>query len=250
MHTLRFAAPGDKRMRKFTAAFLPLIIATQVAWGNTTVHYSGIARNGGQVAYVENHTVEYGDSGRLVTAVTQYVSESGKPLAEMRSDFRDSLTVPAHTIRDFRTGNVQGLRRENGKVILFDRDAGKPERVRILEDSDGDNRILVGCQGFNYYLLDNLERLKPDQVLPLRFLIPGKLDYYDFQITRVSESGNGITEFEIAIRNWFLKLFAPKLIVRYDRNLKHIVWYEGISNIRNNDGHNQSVTIAYTYEQK
>jgi len=237
-------------MRHFTAGFLLLLISSQAAWGNTTVRYRGVARTGDRVAYIEEHTVDYADSGRLLAAVTLYASESGKPIAEMHSDFRDSLTVPTHTIKDFRTGNVQGLRRENGQVVLYDRDAGKPERTRIIRDSDAESRILVGCQGLNYYLLDNLERMKPGQVLPLRFLIPGKLDHYDFQLARVSQSGAGITVFEITIKSWLLKLFAPKLLVKYDRNLKRIVWYEGLSNITNDEGHNQSVTITYSYEQK
>lgn len=232
-------------MCRYAAGLLALLLVTPQAWSNTTLRYSGVARAGGQVAYVEEHTVEYADSGRLLTARTVYRSEAGRPIAEMRSDFRDSLTVPAHVIQDFRTGNVQGLRREAGRVVLFDQDRGQPERTRVLNDTDAVDHILVGCQGLNYYLLDNLDRLSPGQVVPLRFLIPGKLDYYDFQMRRVQTSGPQITEFEITIKSRFLKLFAPKLVIRYDRQLKRIVWYEGLSNIRNDAGHNQSVTITY-----
>lgn len=237
-------------MKHVAAASLLVLMATQSAWGNTTVRYRGIAKNGDHVAYVEDHTVEYADSGRLLSALTLYASEAGKPIAEMRSDFRDSLTVPSHVITDFRTGNVQGLRREAGRLVLYDRDAGKPERTRTLRDADADNHILVGCQGLNYYLLENIERIRPDAVLPLRFLIPGKLDYYDFQLARAHEHGAGTTEFEITVKSRILKLFAPKLLVRYDRNLKRIVWYKGLSNIKNDQGHNQSVTITYIYNPK
>jgi len=74
------------------------------------------------------------------------------------------------------------------------------------------------------------------------------LDYYDFKMKKVKESKEeGIVEFEIAVQNWFLKLFAPKLFVKYDKIKKHIVWYKGISNIKDDLGKNQIVTITYKY---
>lgn len=232
---------------KRLVACLWLLAVAPASLASHVVHYEGVARDGNRVAYVEKHAVVYDDSGRLLEATTQYVSEAGKPIAELKSDFRESLTVPTHTVRDFRSGNVQGLRRSGGKVILFDRDPGKPERTRTLVDSLAEQRILVGCQGLNYYLLDHLDMLKQGQELPLRFLIPGKLDYYDFRMRKSGESKDGIVEFEITVQNWFLHMFAPKLLVRYDRQRSQIVWYKGISNITNDAGANQVVTITYRY---
>lgn len=218
------------------------------ALANKTTFYEGEAKLDGKTVYLEKHEVLYDDAGKLLQAITRYQDPAGKPIADLQSDFRQSLTVPNHTVKDFRTGNIQGLRREQDKVILFDQDRDKPERTRILNDSDADNRVLVGCQGLNYYLLGNLQAIDPDKPLPLRFLIPGKLDYYDFILNKTAETPEGLVSFEIAIQNWFLKIFAPKLIVKYDKTMKRIAWYQGLSNITNEKGENQVVTITYRYD--
>jgi hypothetical protein len=227
--------------------FLLAVLFVADAGADQTVHFQGEARIDGQLVYVENHEVLYDNAGRLLEAKTLYDSPAGKPIAEINSDFRESVTVPDHTVRDFRTGNIQGLRRENGAVVLFDQDPGKPERTRSLTEKDAGDRILVGCQGLNYYLLGNLERLDPKAKLPLRFLIPGKLDYYDFNLERTGESADGIVDYEISIQDWFLRFFAPKLYVKYDKNAKHLIWYQGLSNITDEKGDPQNVTITYNY---
>jgi hypothetical protein len=226
--------------------FLFSAVSPLHAWANV-VHYKGIAKNGDRTAYIEQHTVEYSDAGKLIKATTEYVSPTGKPIAELKSDFTSSLTIPSHVTKDMRTEEIQGLRREGNKVVMYFKDKDKPEESRVLSSDDEDDRILVGCQGLNYYLLGNLSSFDPEKTLPLRFLIPGKLDYYDFDMKQVGQQGD-IVEFEIKVKNWFLKLFAPSLRVKYDRKQKHIVWYEGISNIKDDDGGNQKVTINYVYE--
>jgi len=217
-----------------------------------TMEYQGEARlvsdrGPGPVVYLEKHRVTLEDDGRPIRAETRYESPDGRLLAELRSDFRESLTVPSHTTTDHRSGNVHGLRRESGQVVLFDQVQGKPERTRVLTAKDAGDRLLVGCQGLNYYLSGHLDRLTPESRLPLRFLIPGKLDYYDFGLTARGTSPEGIAEFEVTIQNWFLRLFAPKLEVKYDTARQRLVWYRGISNILDDRGENQAVEITYTY---
>ncbi len=224
-----------------------LMASTTCSWANQVVRYKGVAKDGDRTVYIEKHTVEYSDTGTLLKATTEYVSESGKPIAELKSDFTTSLTVPTHLTRDLRTEEVQGLRRDGNKVVLYFKEKDKPEESRVLSSDDEEDRILVGCQGLNYYLLGNLGAIDPEKTLPLRFLIPGKLDYYDFDMKRVGEPIGDIVEFEIKVKNWLLKIFAPTLRVKYDRKKKHIVWYEGISNLKDEDGGNQKVTINYFY---
>lgn len=236
---------------KFAAMifFLLLVMAFPcVSAANKVIKYKGVAKDGDRTAYIEKHTVTYSDAGELLQGVTEYVSDSGKPLAELKSDFTTSLTVPTHETRDFRSGDVQGVRREGSKVVLYYKDKDQPEKSRILASDDSDGRILIGCQGVNYYLLGKLNSLEPEIVFPLRFLIPGKLDYYDFDMKPVGTPTGSLIDFEIKVKNWILKLFAPTLYVQYDRNKRRIVKYDGISNIRGDDGKDQKVKIEYIYE--
>ncbi len=227
---------------------LPLaLLALPLSASGRIVEIVGTARAGDKIAYVEKHKVEYADDGKLLHAETLYESPDGKPIAELKSDFTKSLTVPDHRVEDFRTGGVEGLRRERGKITLYDKAKGEPERTRVLDEKDAEDRILVGCQGLNYFVLGHLDDGRPITSLPLRFLIPGKLDYYDFDMKEIDQPDKNIAEFEISIRNWFLSLFAPKLHAKYDRKTKRLVWYKGLSNIKNEEGKNQVVTIDYRY---
>jgi hypothetical protein len=217
---------------------------------NTTVRYRGEAHANkdlkNPIIYIENHEVQYDSKGKLVMAVTKYSDPTGKPIAELRSDFKESMTVPAHIVTDFRNGNIQGLRRENGKLVMFDQVKGEAEKTKIITDKESEDRVLVGCQGLNYYVLNNLNTFDFERKVPIRFLIPGKLDYYDFSLEKTGEV-DGILDFEIAIQSWILRLFAPKLYVKYDKNKKRIVWYQGLSNITNDKGETQNVTIEYFF---
>lgn len=231
------------------ALFLMTALAASDARAAHTVFFSGVARAENRVVYTERHEVLFDDDGKVLEATTLYSAPSGKPIAELKSDFRTSLTVPEHEVRDYRTGNIQGLRREKGLLVLFDQDAGRPERTRAFTEADADGRILVACQGLNYYLMGNPGAFENRGQLSLRFLIPGKLDYFDFTLERGKETTEGSVEFEIAIQNWFLRLFAPKLYVTYDRATRRIVRYRGLSNITDDRGDPQNVTIDYNYAQ-
>lgn len=236
-------------MRKYISISIVLLIASSLAKASSFVEYQGVAKDSDRIVYIEKHKVEYDDKGKLVSARTRYESSDGKLIAELNSDFKNSLTVPDHSVRDYRTGNVQGLRRSGKEVVLFDQDKGKEEKTRVLTEKDADDRILVGCQGLNYYLLGNLESLDTEKKLPLRFLIPGKLDYYDFDMKEIGDPKANVAEFEVKVNSWLLNIFAPSLYVRYDRKLKRIVRYEGISNIKSDSGGNQKVVIEYEYEK-
>lgn len=236
-------------MFKMRMALATLTLFSMHAWCKT-VEITGTARADGKIVYIEKHRVQYAADGKLLSAETHYDSSEGKPLAFLKSDFTKSLTVPDHVVEDFRTGEVQGLRRENGKIVLFDREKDKSEKTRVIEDEDADKRILIGCQGLNYYVLGNLDSLDPAKPLPLRFLIPGRLDYYDFDMKEVKSDDPKIATFEIHIKNWFLRMFAPRLHAKYERKTKRLVWYEGLSNIKDEHDDNQVVTIDYVYNDK
>lgn len=209
--------------------------------------YEGEARSGDRVVYREHHRVSYDDGGQLLSAETNYVQPEGIPIAHLRSNFQSSVTLPLHEMRDERTNEVHGVRREGETLVMYLREPGKPERRRVIQASDSGGRILIGSQGLHYYLLANVRRIVPGTTVRLRFLIPGRLEYFDFDLRRVSPMASDVAAYEITVKNWFLRLFAPTLHLDYDIARGRLIRYAGLSNINADSGAHQVVSIQYRY---
>ncbi|HEY1079112.1 MAG TPA: hypothetical protein VGE46_03410, partial [Bdellovibrio sp.] len=188
----------------------------------------GKAFKGSNLVYTEDHTSRFSDQGRVLEASTIYKDASGKTIAEIRSDFSKSLSAPAHDFKDLRFKQRYGIRYEGDKVIMYVQEGEESEQTKVVPVDDK-RALLVGCQGLAYYFRDNLEDLKKSKLVPILFLIPGKLETYNFELVYKNTDANGLAIFEIHIKNWLLRLFAPKLTLHYDTIKSRLVKYEGLS---------------------
>lgn len=209
--------------------------------------FEGEAKENGKLVYVEKHDVVFDEKNNPLEATTTYVDADGTVAGVLRSDFRRSLNLPEHLYVDNRTGNRYGIRRAGDKVILFSQDAGKEEETKEMPEGDDRERLQVGCQGFNYYLKGKVDAIKQAKSKPVLFMIPGNLSSYRFVLKYLKENPDQTVEFEVKIENWFLRAFAPNLEFRYDQKINRIVWYKGVSNIKNKDGKTMNVVINYKY---
>lgn len=231
--------------RTFALAAVLTAAAGAAAQDVQILRFSSEARFGGKITYLESHESEY-RNGRIARARTDYLSPDGKPLAYIESFFAESLTAPRHVFEDYRSGVRHGVRYENGDTILFSRDPGQPEKTRNIGKGSAGSILMVGCQGLFYYLQENYPLVREKRRIPLQLLITGTLDIYDFELELKGEK-DGIAEITIHISNWFLRLFAPKLDVRYDIDARRMLYYKGLSNILDDKGKIQTVEITYTY---
>lgn len=210
--------------------------------------YEGIAKNtDGKVTYVEKHKTTFDASGNVLSAKTDYVKEDGTLLGRIDSDFTSNLTAPTHTFYDNRNGEEHGIRYEGDQIILFLKEKGKKEETKKIDKSIAGDGIIVGCQGLHYYLRQNFEKVMKKKVLPIKMLIPGKLDYYSFEMKLDKEKGDLVT-FDIEIESFFLKFFAPSLQITYDKKSRNLLTYAGVSNILDDKGDVQNVRITYNYD--
>ena len=235
---------------------LPVLEFLVCVWGVTSANgamaarhdlFRGTAREAGKIVYFEDHDVLLDDQGVVLEATTTYKHPDGNILAILSSDFRKSLNLPDHIFKDERTMAQYGIRRDAGKVILFSKDPGRSENSIMLEDKGDIDRLQVGCQGFNYYIKGRTNFLKSIRSQPVLFMVPGDLTTYKFVLEYIGETQDQIVDFKVKIENWFLRAFAPELEFRYDKKIDRIVWYQGISNIKSNDGKVMNVTIDYKY---
>jgi hypothetical protein len=223
-----------------------MLLTASVARADVTEIYKGEAKKDGKLVYTEKHTVSFDDSGNVLSAFTEYRNPRGELVATIKSDFKTSLTAPDHRYEDFRNKNVHGIRSDGSRMVLYNKDFEKPEKLREINPAEYGDRLMVGCQGLHYYLRKNMEQVNEKRKLPILFFIPGLLDSYKFELEYKGEKDD-IVSYEIQIENKFLRLFAPKLEVKYDKKLKRIIWYRGLSNINDDRGKTQTVEITYQY---
>lgn len=224
-----------------------IMVSFSFVYAEKHEYFSGIAKENGQIVYLEKHDLTLDDNNNVLEAKTVYTKPDGKVLGNLFSDFRNSLSLPDHVFTDERTKSIYGVRRLDKKIILFRKDDGKKEeKIELPENQDGD-RIEIGCQGFSYFLKNKIEELKIKKKQPVLFMIPGDLSTYKFVLELLSENPDKTLDFKVKVENWFLRAFAPELNFKYDLKLHRILWYKGLSNLKNDAGKNMTVEIDYNY---
>lgn len=232
--------------RLIVGVFLLLFASvTLVAQPTDLWRFSSRALKDGIPVYDERHEAEY-RNGRIFRSRTDYLSPEGTPLAYIESFFAESLTAPSHVFVDYRTGFTHGTRYVNGLPVLFAQEKGKAERSRVLTERSDGRALMVGSQGLFYYLQEDFDQVRKQRKIPVRLLITGPLDVYDFELEYLGEK-DGVADLVLHISNPFLRLFAPKLEVRYDAVNRKMLYYRGLSNILDDRGKLQTVEIVYAY---
>lgn len=224
--------------------FVLLMIFMGLAYGETQV-YKGEALVDGKKVYDEFHTAEL-EGKKIISSTTEYKDPSGKVLGILTNNYSKSLNAPEHTMIDPVHKNKHGLRYDGDTLILFNQENGEKEETKKLDKDDLKGKLVVGGQGLHYYLVANMEDVIKKGDLALKFLIPGRLDAYNFYLKVVSKSEENV-QFEIEIDNWLLKLFAPKLKLIYQRKNPRLLKYSGLSNIKDKKKDMMNVTLQYFY---
>jgi hypothetical protein len=221
---------------------LGLIFFSLLAYAETQ-EYEGEAFVDGKRVYLEKHTLEL-ESGKIVRSTTTYTNDKGVIIARLKNDYQKSLSVPEHEMEDLVHGGAHGVRYKGNEIIMFNR--GDKEKIKSIRAEDFKDKLLVGGQGFHYYLKEHLEEVIKKGKVDLKFLIPGRLDAYDFYL-KVGKVSAETVDLEIKIDNWFLRLFAPKLELLYDRKTKRLLSYSGLSNMKDSKNELMKVRIIYRY---
>jgi hypothetical protein len=116
----------------------------------------------------------------------------------------------------------------------------KAEAITNTED-------VFSCQGWHYYLVNNLAVLERENV-ELNLILPSELRALPFEIQRVRSQGDRV-EAVLKLNHWLFRYFAPTLQLVYDSKSRRLVEYRGISNILDREGKRQDVRIVYKYSR-
>ena len=223
----------------FTAVILCCCVT--LAYGNTFV---GKAVNSdGTLEYVEYHTVKY-TNGKVGESQTIYYDANNNKIGELTSEYSFGPQFGSYDFRDIRAQYRDGAKVAPDKIWLFRKETTEDdiEGIHLAKEQDQ----IVG-QGFHQFIVHNLEKISQGEEFLVRLVLPSQLDQYDFRIRKREIIGDTLS-IRLEIDNWFLSLFAPHIDVEYDLTTRHLLRYEGISNLEDTSGKHEKVTITYSYD--
>ena len=202
--------------------------------------------NSGALLYEERHDETVVDGAMIADSVS-YLDSQGVVFAHKQVDFRDHLFAPEFRLDNERTGHLEALRREsNGGIALqFREQATRELRETRLANTPND---AVADAGFDRFIAAHWDDLAVGARLVRRFLVPSRLEFMDFRVRRSDDDSNPReVSFAVEIDSAFLRLVVPPITVVYDRDTRRLLRYEGLSNLRDENGDNLAVRIEFEY---
>jgi len=115
---------------------------------------------------------------------------------------------------------------------------------------------LVGAAFFDTavdaFVRAHWDTLSQAGVSPVPFLVPSQLRYLDFSARMLRDEhadGADVRWFRLSLASWY-GFALPHIDVAYDRQSHELREYSGLSNIRDGDGRNLSVTIRFPSSER
>jgi hypothetical protein len=242
-------------MREVIRALLPTIVVC-TAWAapaaatsapaadDEYIEYIGTAsaRHAQHVLYGEHHVLAY-RAGRLRERLVLYTCPNGAAFARKRVSYID-MQAPDFFFDDASNGMQEGVRDQDGERLVFFRaNRIEPERSAPLP------RIadLVADAGFDEFIHAQWSKLMYGAALPLRFLVPSRLQAMSFEVQHLRSDhvdGNPAEVFRLKLAG-MLGMVVPGIEVAYDATQHVLLRFEGISDLRDAAGDNLQATIVF-----
>lgn len=206
----------------------------------------------GQHIYTERHSLALEASGTWVME-TDYLSPQGDLWAERVVWFHPSrLSAPDYQFTDYRDGYEEGASRlENGAIELYKGVSG--ERSSVVLDTAKSSRLVIDA-GFSAVIEQNWESLLTGQSVTFDFASSARLTTVEFRLSHrknrdkegnLTSNDENVEQFKLEPANWLVRMLVKPIFLTYNRQLRTLIAYEGISNLRREGGGNYLVDITF-----
>jgi hypothetical protein len=209
------------------------------------------------VAYGSAYSV---DDGRLLFTEThrwsgaqhtvEYFRPGGDLIAVNQLDSSTSFVSPSYKQNYPGDGFSEGARWQGSELILFSAD-----KQRAVEFKPP----LVLSSGFYHFILDHWRELHQGQVLVFDFAVPSQLTTVRLRMHALSNGATAMGKDAQGDPGWFyvrveaanrlLSWLIKPLTVALD-DQRRLMLYRGISNVRDDEGHQPQVLIRYRYPER
>ncbi len=233
-------------MKRLITITMLLLLTSSVSHGNTT-RFTGYAYDldSGRLMYTERHQREIRPDGtqRLVTA---YSDAAEREFARRDIVGDTDRRVIEFDMRDVRIGYREQARRNDRSIELT---RTEPEDGTERETlSNAAVRDVVIDAGFSDYVSRNWDTLLSGETMRFEFANIDRLSLIKLQLKHVGsrqENGYRIEQFEMNAANFFIRLLLTPIRIQYYADNRELFRYEGISNVKDENGDNYEVRIEF-----
>jgi hypothetical protein len=201
---------------------------------------------GSDLLYKETQYIAANGADRVVL----YSCPDGRAFARKRVSATGDAQAPDFELVDAHLGYREGVRdRGTQREVYVQRRANMPEQAAPLSLPAGG----VIDTGFDAFALRHWDELVRGESLPFPYLVPSRRTFFNFKVSRIDASDKPVAAVATpgktmtirrAAGNW-LSFLLPHIDVVYDLASRRDVHYEGLSNIRGDDGKNYKVRADY-----
>lgn len=207
------------------------------------------------VLYYEYHFAENPDL-QLSTRV-QYRRADGSVFAEKTIDYSRSLTAPDIQHIDYRsTARISTKMTDDTRVAMIRVGFQAHDSPRYREELLAHRESVVVDAGFDPFVRKNWESLITGESVTAGMLVPSRLDTVRVSLTKTDASDCDQTETQVycfVIRPAGLLRAVGWLVdpiyIGYDQQSQRLKVFDGISNLRDDNGDPQNVLITFEYLQ-
>lgn len=231
-------------MRKLLLPASFCLLAGQASAADEFLNFTGAAvdADSGAALYTENYFLHLVD-GKLRERIVVYTCPGHPELAFARKQVQvNDPFKPSFELNDQRRGYLEAFEAQ-GLKIRFRPGKDAEEQVAVAEDSAN----LVVDSGFDEFVLRHFDELVAGEKLAISFVVPSQLEAMSFKIKYLGAetiAGRPAEVFRLALTG-LLGLIASGIDVSYDRDNKTLLRFAGLSNLRDADGDNYTVTIDF-----
>ncbi len=153
-----------------------------------------------------------------------YLRPNREVIASKELDYAENALAPLLTFRDYRVDR---------EVII---DKADPEAV---VDAGFDNFVRLQWQD-----------LAEGEEIKFPFRVVTREDPIKMRASKADRCEEGKFCLEIALDSWLLGSFIDPIQLTYEEGSQRLLRFEGLSNLRNDDGKMQTVEIRYSYSDE
>ena len=199
--------------------------------------------------YTEFHSESTRADGRVLAAT--YVAPNGETIATYRAESSGDPLVPEVRFEDLRWGTSEGVRIEDGTIVLYRKRSASDGRVDEKQPACADQP--VADAGLERLIHGHWEQLIEGERIVAELLIPQRLRCLRFSLVKTDEwslDGEAVVTIDMAFTNPLIRLLAGPLRFTYHRDHRVMVRFEGKSRLVDESGDNYVVRVDFPIAER